>query len=160
MADQALDLQEVLSKAIYREESAHRLYSELSDKIVNPHGAEIFARLSDDESAHREKLQAWWTSKFGEPFAFDETRVVTIHARVDKQTAAAEALELALSAEKEAASTYETLLKSVQDPDLVQLCKLLAEEEWGHFETISAEYQAITNGFYWLDMDFAGHVED
>jgi rubrerythrin len=154
------EMQTVLAEAIYREEQAHRFYGDLAAKIKNPDGAKTFTNLARDESGHREKLEGWFLQLVGEPFDFDDAQVEPIVLSVDKQTAAMEALDLALEAEEKAAKRYERLAKEASDDGFKELCNSLAAEEWGHFETISAEKQTLADEFYWFDIDYAAHVED
>ncbi len=154
------EMQRVLEEAIYREEQAHRFYQDLAAKIKNPDGAKTFYNLAKDESGHRVKLEGWLKELSGMAFDFDESQVKPIVISVDEQAAAMDALDVALLAEEKAAKRYEHLAKSVPDDRFSALCKALADEEWGHFETISAEKQVLADEFYWFDIDYARHMED
>jgi rubrerythrin len=154
------EMQKVLKEAIYREEEAHRFYLDLAAKIKNPDGAKTFSNLAEDEKGHRGKLEGWYKELSGDAFVFDEGEVEPIAFSVDEQAAAMDALDVALMAEEKAAKGYESLAKNAPDDRFSSLCKSLADEEWGHYETISAEKQVLADEFYWFDIDFARHVED
>lgn len=153
-------LRQVLADAIYAEQSAHRLYRALADAISNAEGKRTFITLAKDEKGHRVKLEGWWKDRFGSDFEFDEANVDVCAVAVENQSGAVDALDLALDAEKRAATNYEQLAANSSDPHLTGLCRELAAQEWGHFEIIQAEKQAVTEAFHWFDIDFAGHVED
>jgi rubrerythrin len=155
-----MDTKKLLVEAVHKEQAAFELYDRLSKTIKNAEGAETFAGLARDEIGHRHLLEDWWRKKFAEPFPFDPKAVDKPKLAVDTQAGAVDALEIALEREKRAATLYEALHLSAADLDLKKLCHELAEQEWGHFATIRAEIAAVTGDFYWLDIDYAGHVED
>ena len=160
MSQQASSIGKILSEAIYKEQSASDLYAALADRIQDPDGKSTFATLASDERNHRTLLEGWWGDRFGAAFAFDASKVKKIKVVVADQAGAMEALDLALDAERRAAEEYESLATSVSDPVLVKLTRELAEQEWGHFETLTAEKAAVADSFHWFDIDFAGHMED
>jgi len=152
VAENLSNIKQVLMKAIYREQSAHDFYHELSGRIEDPDGARIFSNLAGDEAVHRRKLEGWWEDKFDGAFQFDAPRVKPIKVVVSKKVDALAALELALQAESEAAHEYESIAKSTEDEGLKEICSTL--------ETINAEIQSISDAFYWFDIDLAGHMEE
>jgi len=147
--------------AVHREEESNRFYSMLAEKIKNPEGALTFQNLAQDEIKHRQILLTWWESRFREAFPFSEDRIEAPAVSVDDQTGALDALELALEFEQQAMDLYEQLAVTAGgDKDLVKICRDLAKEEWGHFNTLSAERNAIMGAFYWYDIDHAAPLED
>lgn len=154
------DLKELLSLAIYNEEAAKDLYSRLAKSIKNPEGVKTFERLAGDEGQHRIKLEGWYKGYFSESFQFDPAKMKRFEYSLDAQADALDALNCALDAEKKAAENYTAMGENAPDEEFADLCSELAEQEWGHFETLNAEIQAVTNQFYWMDIDYAGHVED
>jgi len=160
MASTVSNIEQVLIQAIHKEESAHRFYLKLAGLIKNPEGAKIFTALAGDEAGHRQKLETWWAKSVQRDFPFSEDLVTPISAEVDTQTGAVAALDLALDAERKAANAYEQLATETDDEQLRKLCKQLAQEEWGHFDTISAEKNAIIDSYYWFDVDNTAYVED
>lgn len=160
MTENRIELMKLLAEAIYREQSAWLLYSELSSKIGNPEGKKTFAALAKDEGGHRSKLEDWYREMFGEAFLFQEDKTEKVEVSIEDQTGALAALDLALEAEKKAAKRYEALAFAAPSEQFAGLCKDLAAEEWGHFETINAEKHSIMDAFYWYDMDYGAHMED
>jgi len=156
-----MDMKKLLLQAVGHEQAAFELYDRLAKKIKNAEGAAMFANLAKDETGHRVKLEEWWRRKFAEPLTIGPRDAATAEAiEIDTQAGAVDALELALEREKSSATLYESLAASAVDPDLRRLCQALSEQEWGHFATIRAEIAAVTGDFYWLDIDYASHVED
>jgi len=157
---QFTDERELLSYAIHKEESAHRFYRSLAETIQNPEAAHVFADLAVDEANHRRQLEKLWNSISPKPFKIEEKKIDVRHPVIHKQAGAVQALDLALDAETAAAKFYELTSQSSQDPALRRLSVELAKQEWGHYETLSAEKNAIIESFYWFDMEYSAYVED
>lgn len=160
MPQQFSNERELLIFAIHKEESAHRFYQRLAATIQNSDAARVFADLAIDEADHRRHLQARWSAVSSDLFPFDEERIDLRSPVIQKQAGAVQALDLALDAEASAAKFYEQTALESQDPTLRRLCADLAKQEWVHFETISAEKNAIIESFYWFDVDHSAYVED
>lgn len=160
MAAPMQDTREMLIFAVHKEESARRFYARLADEIKNKEASQIFLHLAEDENRHRQLLEKWWLESFDVSFPFDEKQVEKRAVEISRQTGALAALELAISAEKQAAEHYEHAAKNSQDESIIKLCKKLAQEEWGHFETLQAEKSSVIGSFYWFDVDNSAYVED
>ena len=160
MGGQTIDARRVLIEAVHREQSAHELYALLADTIPNREGAKTFAALAKDEADHRRLLEAWWRQRYADPFPFDSALVASREVTVDNRTGALEALAIALEYEEKSARSYEALAAATDNSELRRLCTDIAAQEWGHFETLEAEINALTGDFYWYDVGRAGHVED
>jgi len=154
------NVEDVLIFAVHKEESAIRFYSRLAEQIEDAEATLVFLNLARDEGIHRQTLEQWWKDTFNKPFPFDINLVEERKAEIDSQAGALAALELALESEEASAKHYETLAKLTRDRKLSKLCKRLSEEEWGHFETINAEKNAIIETFYWFDVDHSAYLED
>lgn len=153
-------LEELLTFAVYKEESAFLMYDKLSGMISNPEGERIFANLAKDESGHRALLEKWYEKFFNKPFIFDQAEVKPTKLAVDSQAGAVDALDMAILGEKDAAEGYEAMAKEAPTPEFKNLCKELSEQEWGHYEILNAEKSAVINEFSWLDFDGALPMED
>ncbi len=159
-AFRAMGTKKLWIEAVCREQAAFDLYDRLSKSIKSAEGAETFAKLAKDEIGHRKLLEEWWAKQFGALPPIDPGAVEKIEIAIDTQSGAVDALELALAHEKTAATLYEAMAIDAGDDRLRGLCQALAEQEWGHFAIVRAEIAAVTGDFYWLDVDYAGHVED
>jgi rubrerythrin len=151
---------DVLIFAVHKEESAIRFYSRLAEQIQDAEATLVFLNLARDEGIHRQTLEQWWRNQFNKPFPFDINMVDERKAEIDSQAGALAALDLALEAEEASAKHYVALAKLTKDKKLAKLCTRLADEEWGHFETINAEKNAIIESFYWFDVDHSAYLED
>lgn len=154
------DAKTVLREAVHREQGAYELYLRLAALIDNPEGAKIFKHLAADEAGHRERLEQWWHKRHGEAFPFDPGEVGAREVEIGGRADALDALEFASQYEQTAAKMYEAMAAATTDKELRAICRELAEQEWGHFETLRAEISAVTGDFYWFDIDTTGHVED
>ncbi len=156
-------MRESIETAIYREIGARNFYRRISEEIKNSEGAEKFARLSEDEDGHRIKLESWFERLVGDSFSarnekIEESEIKGI--RLDEQTGALEALNLAIEAEAKAREFYAERAKKTDIPELKKLFENLSEEEEGHFNLLEAERNAIIGGFYWFDLDSTSFLED
>ncbi|NLH49273.1 MAG: ferritin family protein [Myxococcales bacterium] len=155
-----MNIKNLLIEAVNREIGSYELYLHLAGKIQNQEGAKTFDHLAEDEENHRRMLESWWQARYNEPLPVENKSFEKSKLKIDTQSGAVDALELALAREKSDATLYESLAGQATNADLILLCKELAAQEWGHFATIRAEINAITGDFYWFDIGHASHVED
>lgn len=163
MSGQDAELRESIEVAIYREIGARDFYRRISEEIENGEGIEKFAQLSSDEEGHRIKLEAWFERLVGERFSAQDERIEQSEIRgfkVDEQTGALEALNIAITAESQARDFYAERAEKTDMPELKELFTNLSEEEAGHFNLLEAERNAIIGGFYWFDIDSTSFLED
>jgi rubrerythrin len=151
---------EVLSLAIYNEQSAFDFYTKLSDTIKNPSGKEKFKFLASDEKRHRELLEKYYTRVSGEQkFPFDANKMKKIQVEVKDSTTAYEALDIGIKAEKEAFEFYTRSAESSKDREAKKMFLMLAGEEDKHYNMLMAERQALIDQFYWFSLDTPGIME-
>ena len=151
---------EALSLAIYNEQSAFDFYTRLSDTIKNPSGKEKFTFLASDEKRHRELLEKYYTKiSRGQKFPFDPNKVKIIQVEVKDNTAAYEALDIGIKAEKEAYEFYNRSAENSKDPEAKKMFLMLAGEEEKHYSVLMAEKQALIDQFYWFSLDTPGIME-
>jgi len=155
-----MNARQLLLEAVHREQEAHEFYSRLAKRISNKEGARTFAKLAEDEAGHRRQLESWWREQFREALPFDPARVKKPRLVLARRAGALAALELALEREETAARRYESLVGETDNAALKKICRTLAKQEWGHFETIKAEISAVTGNFYWFDVDRTAYLED
>ncbi len=151
---------EALCVAIYNEQSAFDFYTKLSDTIENPSGKEKFKFLASDEKRHRGLLEKYYTKiSSGKEFPFDPNKVKTIQVEIKDNTAAYEALDIGIKAEKEAYEFYSRRAESSKDPEAKKMFSMLAGEEDKHYNVLMAEKQALIDQFYWFSLDTPGIME-
>lgn len=156
-------LRESIEVAIYREIGARNFYRRISEEIKNSEGIQKFAQLSADEESHRVKLEAWFERLIGEKFSAQGEKIEQSEIRgfkVDEQTGALEALNIAITAEAQDREFYAERAEKTDTPELKELFTNLSEEEAGHFNLLEAERNAIIGGFYWFDIDSTSFLED
>jgi len=157
------ELRESIEVAIYREIGARNFYRRISEEIKNSEGMEKFAQLSSDEEGHRVKLEAWFERLVGEKFMGEDEKIEQSEIRgfrIDEQTGALEALNIAIAAEERAREFYAEWAEKTGIQELKELFANLSEEEAGHFNLLEAERNAIIGGFYWFDIDSTSFLED
>ena len=129
-------IEEALDFAIDREQEAVTFYNELAINSESGQSRDILLGFSVEEASHRRKLQAVKrnTDTLPSPtstsiFVADD-QSLTVKASPDLTFK--EALLLAISLEKEAASLYLDMSRSSTDESLKTLFKQLAFEETAH----------------------------
>lgn len=163
MSGHDAELKDSIEVAIYREIGARNFYRRISEVIKNAEGVEKFSQLSSDEEGHRIKLETWFEKLVGEKFTAENEKVEQSEIRgfkVDEQTGALEALNIAIKAEDNAREFYAEKAEKADIPELKELFTNLSEEEAGHFNLLEAERNAIIGGFYWFDIDSTSFLED
>ena len=145
---------EILSQAIYNEQSAHEFYAGLVGQIVNTQAQAMFTGLADDEQRHRRLLEARYREMSqGQFFPFDAGKVKKISLSVDSQTKAVDAVELAMAAEHDASESYRAAAARAQDAEGKRMFESLAEEEDRHHEILLAERESLLGRPYWFSAD-------
>jgi len=163
LSGERTQLKEAITRAIYAEIGAMNFYSRMAEVIENPEGSGRFEQLSRDEKGHRDTLVSWFARLFDSEFAEDAEEVRRSEigdVSISGRAGAMEALDLAIEAEKKASEFYLAEREKAADPELKRMFGDLAEQEKGHFNLLSAERNALTGGFYWLDMDSTRFLED
>ncbi len=152
---------QILELAIYNEQSAYDFYLDLSSQIENQSGREKFGFLAQDEKRHKGLLEGQYQRESkGEKLGFDPKRVKYVKVKVDTQSSATDALDLAIQAEREAYKFYTQASQETKDQSGKSLFLKLAEDEDKHYNLLSAERQALSNNFYWYGYDVPGVMEE
>lgn len=142
---------EALTIAIYNEQAAYDFYSGLVGVIENEGGKIKFKFLADDEKRHRQLLEERYQKEGGgEKFVFDPSKAKKIEVKVDDQTGAIDAVELALEGEKAASEFYKQAAQNTRDKEGRRMFERLAEDEEGHYELLLAEREALLGGPFWF----------
>ncbi len=136
-------IDEVLDYAIHREEQAAKMYAELAGSVKRPGMREAFLEFAAEEGRHKARLMK---VKAGEmPTVTTEevadlkiTETLAEPVRSSNMTYA-EALVLAMKAEKEAFKLY-TDLAALAPPSLAEVFRSLAQEEAKHKLRFELEY--------------------
>ena len=152
---------EILELAIYDEQAACDFYLNLSGQIKNPSGKKKFEFLAKDEKRHRDLLEGEYNKENGgKRFKFDAEKRKEIEVKVDDQSSASDALDLAIQAERGAYKFYVGASEKIETQASKKMFLKLAEEEDKHYNLLAAERQALSNNFYWYDYDVPGVMEE
>ena len=144
MVPQHLD--EILDLAIRREEEAGAMYRRLADTVTRPGMREAFLQFAAEEDGHRQKLLA---VKAGELPLVSREEVASLgiaetleHVEPSSRMTYAEALQVAMQAEKEAYKLYSDLA-AISPPSLAEVFRGLAAEEARHKLRFEIEYDDV-----------------
>lgn len=139
-------LDDVLDYAVAREEEAARIYSELAETATRPGMREAFAAFAAEEESHRRRLLEVKAGKLPAVTA-EEVKALNIAdslAPVAPSGAMtyAEALAMAIRAEKQARELY-TNLAALVGTELAAVFRSLAAEEARHQLKFETEYDEV-----------------
>ena len=151
----------ILEMAIYSEQSAYDFYLNLSNQIENQSGKEKFKFLAEDEKRHRCMLEGEYLRENKQSkFKFDAKKVKSIEAKIDTQSSAVDALDLAIQLEREAYKFYIRASEKAEEQPGKKMFLKLAEEEDRHYNVLAAERQALSSNFYWYEYNVPGVMEE
>ena len=157
---------ELLKRAIKGEHDGLRFYSYLAEKATNPEAKRKLMGLASDETRHQALLEKLYKSLYHEDVGelpaeginalakyFDGSKAKGKHSEV-------QFIDLAIEAELSASKFYRAGAENSNDPQMRSLYKELADEEFGHYESLQAEKDALGGNYYWFGYDDSSPMEE
>jgi len=139
-----MDITEILSFAIEKEEEAAEFYDQLAAKVSASEMRRVFHEFARDERSHRAKLERIRDGGRLEPSTGRITDLKIADYLEDVEpgidTNYQQALIIAMKREKRSYDLYSTLAEAVKDEALRQTFLALAQEEARHKLRLEAEY--------------------
>ena len=145
-----------LDIAVEREKGAHDFYSQAAEVTHDTRGKEMFVWLAQQELGHFNSLRKLnealleSDSEIELGFLSAEDRKVIesmpkseVSGKVTTTTAAIEALQISMQAERVAIELYRRMEKSTIDPGAKMMFDELVAEEQVHLLLLEAQYRAI-----------------
>lgn len=148
MAEEELSSFEALTIAIRAEIDAQTLYDQLSRRAKQVRAKERFALLATEERQHQEILEKKYEELFpGIPLNLPPSLLSPATHSPDpmKEPDLAEALRVAIAAEKGARKIYFDCADKVEDAGTKAMLRYLAEWEYTHEVMLTAEYNLLMN---------------
>ena len=144
-------IHDILRTAIQREIDAYTLYSTTAEKADIPHAKTILEELADQETGHRNRLEALLkgaafrvVSKAQRKKAVDlKITDYLIEVPLAPDSDFQDILIVAGKREKASHDLYAALAKVAEDEDTVKLFKYLANEEMTHKNRVESLYEEI-----------------
>ena len=138
---------DILDFAIQREQAAHDFYNDLATKMERPGMKKIFVQFAGEELGHKKKLES---IKAGKRLVPSEKKVLnlkiaeyTVDVDPNEELDYQKALILAMKREKSSFKLYSDLADAVDEEDLKQTFKALAQEEAKHKLRFEVEYDDV-----------------
>jgi rubrerythrin len=136
---------EILDYAIEREEQAAKLYADLAGTVERPGMREAFLEFAAEEGRHKARLmriKAGDLPAAGHFQAVPDLKISDelVSAKPTPNMTYAEALMIAMKAEKAAFRLYEQLAQATTDQGLADVFRGLAQEEAKHKLRFEIEY--------------------
>jgi len=140
-------IDEILDWAIAREQEAHDFYMDLAKKMDRPGMKEIFVQFAGEELGHRKKLAG---VKAGKRLLPSEAKVMnlkiaeyTVDVDPNEDLDYQKGLILAMKREKASFKLYTDLSSAVEEEELKQTFRALAQEEAKHKLRFEVEYDDV-----------------
>lgn len=146
-----LDVKEIIKQAAQQEDKAYRFYMDAL-KFVKDAAAQLWLKeLAGEEIKHRDLLQNFDTSKVKK---FKPEKIQDLHISeylVDKDISEVkdfqDVLIVAMKKEQKSYNFYVGMAKSTDNPEMKNLCKILAQEELKHKHKLELYYD--DNVYQW-----------
>ncbi|MBE7446033.1 MAG: ferritin family protein [Planctomycetia bacterium] len=146
-----LDVKEVVKQAAQQEDKAYKFYMDAL-KFVKDAAAQLWLKeLAGEELKHKELLQNFDTSKIKK---FKPEKIQDLHITeylVDKDISDVkdfqDVLVVAMKKEQKSYNFYVSMAKSTDNPEMKNLCKILAQEELKHKHKLELYYD--DNVYQW-----------
>ena len=146
-----MDVKEIVKQAAQQEDKAHKFYTDAL-KFVKDAAARIWIKeLADEELKHKEMLQKLDVSKIKQ---FKPAKIHDLHITeylVDKDVHEIkdfqDVLIVAMKKEQKSYNFYVSMAKSSDNPEMKNLCKILAQEELKHKHKLELYYD--DNVYQW-----------
>ena len=138
------NFREVITFAIRKEAEAFNLYTTYSQLVKTPGLKQMFTDLSKMEQKHREILEGVGKEDVSK-YQLKNIQDLKISDFVDKEDFSpdmdyASALRLAMKREEDAHRLYTKLSSGTNNPELIKLFSVLAQEESKHKLMLETEY--------------------
>ncbi len=146
-----LDVKEVIKQAAQQEDKAYKFYMDAL-KFVKDAAAQLWLKeLAGEEIKHKEMLQNFDASKVKK---FKPEKIQDLHITeylVDKDISEVkdfqDVLIVAMKKEQKSYNFYVGMAKSTDNPEMKNLCKILAQEELKHKHKLELYYD--DNVYQW-----------
>jgi len=142
---------EILALAIQAEEEDSRIYREMADQLrpTYPASAEVFVRMAEEESGHRDRLLDLFKERFGDRIPLIRREDVRGFLRrkpmwMTPEWSIEAIRERVVSMEEEAQNFYRKAAARSSDPSIRKLLDDLADDEAGHENTAERLQSAIS----------------
>lgn len=156
---------EVIKQAIVAEIDGQRFYTQLADRTNNEEAKRKLTNLAQDEMRHESILIEVYKKLHGEEVGDLPTEGISILSKFFRDNENKENLseiqyiDLAIEAELAATKYYKEGAETAPTEDIKKLYENMAAEEYGHFESLQAEKDAISGNYYWFGYDDSAPME-
>ncbi len=158
--------QELLKRAIKGEQDGQRFYIYVAGKATNPEAQRKLTRLAEDEKRHEATLIGIYQKVYHEKVGELPKEGINVLARfldtsrIKELKTEMQFIDLAIQAELAATKFYKESIPGAESPELKKLYQDLADEEYGHFELLQAEKDALGGNYYWFGYDENSPMEE
>ncbi len=142
-----MDVKDIIKHAAAEEEKAHKFYTNALKWVKDEPSRIWLKELAAEELKHKEMLLKFDVSKIKQ---FKPTKIHDLHITeylVDKDISEVkdfqDVLVVAMKKEQKSYHFYVGMAKSADNPEIKKLCKILAQEELKHKQTLEQYYDDI-----------------
>ncbi len=145
-----LSYEEALAYWISGERKEAELYSELAKRakdlgLGGERLVETFEQLAKDSLKHAKELNARFEREYGRkpPSEIESLEVLPVLNEFERADQLEEVLKAAMESELIAHESYKALSERVEDPELRELYRKLADVELKHYEALLERYEEL-----------------
>lgn len=165
MSPQEALSREVLKQAIVAEIDGQRFYTKLANSTENKEAKRKLTNLAEDEMRHESILINIYEKLHGEDVGDLPTDGIGVLSKFfrenedKKNLTEIQYIDLAIEAELAATKYYKEGALEAPNEDIKDLYENMAAEEYGHFESLQAEKDALSGNYYWFGYDDSAPME-
>lgn len=161
-----MDRADILKNAIKGEVDGFNFYNLLADKCANADAKRRLLNLRDDERRHGTVLIDMYEKLIGGEVGELPGKGIGpladffSNAEYREQKSENEYISLAIEVELAATKFYKEMAVEESDGDFKEILNKLSEEEYGHYEILMAEKEALAGNYYWFSAGDTAPMED
>jgi rubrerythrin len=157
-------VREVMREAIRLEINGRSFFRHAEETTHNQLGKKMFKKLAEDEVRHLDTFGHLFSQLVGEDewreFAKQEELkgpsplIEALKAKIKKGEKAGEleAISIGMDLERNAVEFFEKSSNEATNPKAKELFDQICQEERLHFALLQAQYDAVSNSGFWLDV--------
>ena len=160
------DVKEAIKTAIQMEKDGYEFYQKAAAQTSSEMGAQIFASIAKDELVHLETFKKMFEDRVGKEeleelvrssnkytqlpiFPKDVKSVEGVNADTDEL----DALNVAMSAEKDAIDHYGKILDQTTDDEVRKILEQIIDQERNHYRILEGEFSHLNSTGFWYELE-------
>lgn len=163
------DVKDAIKTAIQMEKDGYSFYKKAAAQTSSDMGQTIFEGIAKDELMHLDVFEKMFNDKVGKS-EWDELinsskkyadipifpKDLKSAEGVDVDTNELDALNIAMTSEKEAIDYYTDIKNNLSDDEVIGIINEIIEQEKNHYMILEQEFTHLNKTGFWYEMDYLG----